>query len=141
MQNTDKGHRGQKEVNWGKDKLPKWQAILQCKCPRCTQGDMFKTGALNIKKFNELKEQCAVCGLRFQVEPGFYQLSMYFTYAVSIAIIFVFGLGAYLTFEDPPLWVIYVAIFTPLVLTTPWNVRYSKVIMLYVFGGVWEPEK
>jgi hypothetical protein len=40
-------------------------------------------------------------------------------------------------FNDPPLWVYYTAIFVPAILATPWNLRYSKVVILYVFGDVW----
>lgn len=134
---AERDRAGEKELVGPEEKLPMVQAIVLCKCPRCTRGDMFKTSALNLGQFNELREACEHCGLRYQVEPGFYQISMFFTYAVSVALIVVFGFGAYLIFNDPPLWVYYIAIFTPLILTTPWNVRYSKVMMLYFFGNVW----
>lgn len=138
MQKTDRDQADKKgALRRGEGKLPMLQAILLCKCPRCTKGDMFKTSALNLAQFNELKEQCEVCGLRYQVEPGFYQLSMYLTYAISIALIAAFSIAAYLIFDDPPLWAYYAFIFTPLILTTPWNIRYSKVLMLYFFGNVW----
>lgn len=135
MRNTEDRNKaaGRKE-----DKLPMLQAMLLCKCPRCTRGDMFKTSAFDLGRFNELKEACEACGLRYQVEPGFYQLSMYLTYAISIGLIAGFSIAAYLIFDDPPLWVFYAFIFIPLILTTPWNIRYSKVIMLYFFGNVWE---
>lgn len=117
-------------------RLPVLQAVLKCKCPVCRKGDMFKTPATNLKRFNELKPRCEVCGFNFQPEPGFYQISLYFTYMTSIAILLVFGLSVYFIMEDPPLWVLYVAVLTPVILSVPWNVRYSKVLMLYIFGGV-----
>ncbi len=117
-------------------KLPQWQAMLQCKCPICTKGNMFKTKATNLKKFNELKPQCEVCGFRFMPEPGFYQISLYFTYTVNVVFFIVFGFAAYLLFNNPPLWVYYLAVFTPAILLAPWNLRYSKVIMLYIFGDI-----
>lgn len=116
-------------------RLPTLSAIIQCKCPVCTQGDMFKTSAINLKRFNELKEKCEVCGYGFQPEPGFYQMSLYFTYAISIGILVIFGFGTYFLLDGPSLWVIYVAVLIPAILSIPWNIRYSKVMVLYIFGG------
>jgi uncharacterized protein (DUF983 family) len=128
-------------VTGRKPKLSMLNAMLQCKCPRCTEGDMFTHSAFNLSHFNEVAEQCEVCGLRFEVEPGFYQGSMFFTYAFNVAFSIVFGFGAYYVFNDPPLWVYYVAILVPVVLTVPWVIRYSKVMMLYFFGDVWKGRK
>ncbi len=124
-----------------KKKKSFWLAMAQCKCPVCTEGDMFKTKATNLKKFNELQENCEVCGFRFMPEPGFYQISLFFTYAISVAIFLVFGTATYYLLNNPPLWVYYVAVFTPSIIATPWNLRYSKVVMLYVFGGVWRSDE
>lgn len=124
-----------KKIDW-KTKKPVWQAIVQCKCPNCTEGDLFKTKATDLRRFNELNAVCKVCGFNFMPEPGFYQLSLYFTYVVSIAFFVVFGVATYYLFHNPALWVYYVAVITPTILTAPWNVRYSKVVMLYAFGNV-----
>ncbi len=121
-----------------KGKLPMLQAMAQCKCPVCTKGDMFKSKATNLQKFNELKQHCEVCGFRFMPEPGFYQISLFFTYAINVAIFVVFGFAAYLLLEDASIWTYGAIITIPSILAVPWNLRYSKVIMLYVFGGVWE---
>tara|TARA_R110002111_G_scaffold144761_2_gene211017 strand:- start:225 stop:647 length:423 start_codon:yes stop_codon:yes gene_type:complete len=121
----------------GKDNK-KLNAMLHCKCPVCKEGDMFKTSALNMSKFNELNKNCKECGFDFMPEPGFYQISMFFTYMVGVAIFVVFGFLTYLAFNDPPLWVYYVTIFIPTILSTPWNLRYSKVVMLYYFGDIEE---
>jgi uncharacterized protein (DUF983 family) len=112
------------------------KGILGCKCPVCKEGDMFKSKATNLNKFNELNQNCKTCGFSFMPEPGFYQISMFFTYMVGVAIFIVFGFLTYFIFNDPPLWVYYVTIFVPTFLTTPWNLRYSKVVMLYYFGNV-----
>jgi len=116
------------------NKKPMWKAILHCKCPVCAEGDLFKTKATDLLKFNELREKCQVCGFGFMPEPGFYQISLFFTYAVGVAIFIVFGFATYYFLNDPPLWTYYGIIVTAAVLATPWNLRYSKVIMLYAFG-------
>ena len=116
----------------------KFNAMLQCKCPICKEGDMFKSSALNISQFNELNKNCETCGFGFMPEPGFYQISMFFAYMVGVAIFVIFGFLTYVAFNDPPLWVYYVSIFIPTILSTPWNLRYSKVVMLYYFGDIGE---
>jgi uncharacterized protein (DUF983 family) len=113
-------------------------AMTLCKCPVCTAGDMFKTSATNLMHFNELKTSCEVCGFMFMPEPGFYQISLFFTYGVGVALFFVFWAATYFLFKDPELWVYYLTVSVPALLTAPWNLRYSKVIMLYIMGGVWE---
>lgn len=117
-------------------KLPKLQAMVQCKCPVCTKGDMFKTKATDLKHFNELNPKCKVCGFAFMPEPGFYQISLYMTYAINVAIFVIFGVAAVWLLEDPSIWAFAAFITIPAILAVPWNLRYSKVIMLYIFGGV-----
>jgi uncharacterized protein (DUF983 family) len=121
-----------------KGKLSMLQAMAQCKCPKCTEGDMFTHSALDLIHFNEVADQCPVCGFKFEVEPGFYQGAMFFIYAFDIAFSIIFGFSAYFVFNDPPLWVYYIAIIAPVIFSVPWIVRYSKVLMLYLFGGVWD---
>jgi uncharacterized protein (DUF983 family) len=40
-------------------------AIVQLRCPRCLQGQVFAT-------LFRMHEQCPVCGLRFEREPGYF---------------------------------------------------------------------
>jgi uncharacterized protein (DUF983 family) len=109
-----------------KARLSMMQAMAGCKCPICTEGDMFKTSALNLSRFNELRTECTVCGFKFMPEPGFYQLSLYFTYAVNVGLSIVLGFATYFLFNNPPLWVYYAVIGIPAIIIVPWNLRYSK---------------
>lgn len=112
------------------------QSMAHCKCPVCTQGDMFKSGPLNVAKFNELKESCEVCGFNFMPEPGFYQISLYFTYAVNVLIFLIAWILISLLFENPSMWTYLLAVAIPAIAIAPWNLRYSKVVMLYIFGDI-----
>ncbi|MCC5937718.1 MAG: DUF983 domain-containing protein [Lunatimonas sp.] len=123
------------KIDRTKERAALFPSLLGCKCPVCTRGQMFRSSALDMRNFNELNKQCAVCGYDFMPEPGFYQISLFITYAFGVAIFVVFGVLTYLIFESPKLWHYYLMIFIPAVLFTPWNVRYSKVLMLYAF--VW----
>ena len=113
-----------------------YQAILGSKCPKCREGQMFKHPLTRIDKFTAMNENCSQCGLRFEVEPGFFFGAMYISYAVTVGILVLTGItlniisnGVYLsTFISS-------AIAITLILL-PLTFRYSRVLFLYWFGGV-----
>jgi uncharacterized protein (DUF983 family) len=51
----------------------KLQAILQTKCPKCREGEIFLS-SLQKKpwQFMEVHKHCPNCGLRYEIEPGFF---------------------------------------------------------------------
>ena len=111
-------------------------ALLQLRCPRCHQGNMFTHSALNVTKFARMPAECPVCGQTFEPEPGFYFGSMYITFAFNVATTLVLGVLIYYLLGNPDTWV-YVAIVTvATVVFTPVILRYSRALMLYLFGGV-----
>lgn len=110
-------------------------ALLHAKCPKCRQGDMFVYSLTNIAKFNLMHKACPVCSERLEPEPGFYQGAMYVGYAFTVAVTaFVFILVFFLDIESMWLPVIIVSII--MVLLVPVNYRYSRVLYLYMFGGI-----
>jgi uncharacterized protein (DUF983 family) len=111
-------------------------ALATLRCPRCHQGKLFSYSALNITKFAQMPAQCPVCAQSFEPEPGFYFGSMYITFGFNVATTLVLGLLIYYVLGDPDTWV-YVAIVTAVtILFTPVILRYSRALMLYLFGGV-----
>ncbi|MBF9142268.1 DUF983 domain-containing protein [Hymenobacter sp. BT439] len=79
--------------------------------------------------------QCPVCGQSFEPEPGFYFGSMYITFGFNVATFLVLGVLIYYLLDNPDTWV-YVAIITGVtVVLTPLILRYSRALMLYLFGG------
>ncbi|WP_223827766.1 MULTISPECIES: DUF983 domain-containing protein [Hymenobacter] len=110
-------------------------ALLKLRCPRCHQGKLFSTSALNVTQFAQMPAQCPVCGQSFEPEPGFYFGSMYITFAFNVGTFLVLGVLIYYLLGNPDTWV-YVAIITGVtVLFTPLILRYSRALMLYLFGG------
>ncbi|MDX2301638.1 MAG: DUF983 domain-containing protein [Microscillaceae bacterium] len=107
----------------------KFQAIIQAKCPQCREGNMFSG-------FNHTNKHCPVCGLRFEREPSFFYGSMYISYAFSVAIVLTVGFTTNILGNDPPLWVYMVAITVAILLASPLSFRYSRTLMLHLFGGV-----
>ncbi|MDB5267088.1 MAG: hypothetical protein JWP58_128 [Hymenobacter sp.] len=110
-------------------------ALLALRCPRCHEGKIFTSRALSVH-FADMPEVCPVCGQPTEPEPGFYYGAMFVSYAFSVAIFAVTAAALYFLAGDPAIWV-YVAVVGLLATVfTPLSVRYSRMLMLYLFGGV-----
>ena len=113
--------------------LSKFQAFVHAKCPRCRKGDIFIGNAYAFR-LQRTNEYCPYCNLRFEREPGFFYVSMFISYAMSVAEIISIGvatdiLGLRLSYEN--LWYYLTAIFSGIILLSPFNYRYSRVLLLY----------
>ena len=111
-------------------------AALKGKCPRCRKGNMFKAGVLEVHKLNQTHEKCSHCGLLYEMEPGFWFGAMYVSYAFSVGILLANVFVLYNLFDDPETWVYITSVLVSSLLLYPFNFRYSRIIFLYVFGGV-----
>lgn len=74
-------------------------SILFQKCPRCNEAPLFtEKNPYNLPKLAEMHKHCPHCGLKYEVETGFFVGSMYVSYALTVA----FGVAifvAYLVFS------------------------------------------
>lgn len=60
--------------------------ILQCKCPNCNDGDIYKNdGNILILKFPKMNQQCPTCHYKFEREPGYFFGAMYVSYGLAVA--------------------------------------------------------
>lgn len=116
-------------------KESKSEALLKGKCPRCRKGDMFPYSALSLTKFMKMNEDCPVCGLHFEREPGFFVGAMYVNYAFSVAIFIAVGATLF-TLGDFEFYVYLLTITAIVVLLLPFLFRYSRILFLHFFGGV-----
>ena len=114
----------------------KAEAILKCRCPRCRQGQVFTHPAYNLRKFDEMYEDCPVCGLYYEVEVGLFYGAMYISYAFSVAVVFIVGVLLYNLAGDPPTWVYILSVAGVVILAAPLLFRYSRILMLYFFSGI-----
>lgn len=120
----------------------KFGAMVQLKCPRCREGEMFMYPLSNIFKFYKMYKECKKCGLQYEPEPGFYFGAMYISYGFNIALMLTIFITINILIERPEVWVYLVAIITPSLLLVPINLRISRAIMLHLFGGAsYEPER
>jgi hypothetical protein len=82
-----------------------------------------------------MNEFCPHCGLRLEPEPGFYQGAMYVSYAFTVAVLIMVGVILYFTF-NPSEWVYIGIVIGIMVLLVPLNYRYSRILYLYMIGGI-----
>lgn len=113
----------------------KFSAIINQKCPRCRKGPLFVHPALSFK-FTKMYENCPVCGLKYEVEPGFFWGAMYISYAFTVTIGIISGIVIYNLLNDPDVIVYLGIIGLILVLLSPFVFRFSRVIMLHLFSAV-----
>ena len=114
-----------------------WSAILNHKCPRCREGDIFTYPLLEKPtKFIKTNKACSRCGLRYEREPGFFFGAMYVSYALTMAIFLGFTFILYYVFGDPALEVYIIAVVGTVIILTPVVFRYSRTLYLHGFGGV-----
>jgi uncharacterized protein (DUF983 family) len=119
-----------------------FQAVVKQQCPRCRKGPMFKYPLAKVHKFIEMHETCPNCGLRFEVEPGFFFGAMYISYAVSVALFAVIGFIIFQIDSDPPFWSYTLLMPGVVILLIPVTFRYSRVLFLNLFGCVkYDPKR
>ena len=112
------------------------RALLALRCPRCHQGPLFSYPAYHLTKYAVMPERCPVCLVTYEPEPGFYWGAMFVSYAFSVACFLIGGVLSYYLLDDPAVWVYVVVVTSLVLLTAPATLRYSRAIMLYLFGGI-----
>lgn len=96
---------------------------------------MFPSDAMNLSQFSKMNEECPVCHLHFEVEPGFFIGAMYITYAFNVAIMVTVGIALYVL-NNPDIWVYLVTVSAISLLLLPFSFRYSRILFLHLFGGI-----
>lgn len=113
------------------DQVPSsFSAMIQAKCPRCREGKMFVGSTYSFKKqrFNDI---CPHCGLKFEIEPGYFYAAMYVSYGLVVAQTVIVGVLSFLLLKsESPLVYIGILLITILAFA-PFNFRYSRLILLH----------
>lgn len=117
-------------------KRSKLTAIVTAKCPKCRKGDMFKHSAFLPHKFDEMYEDCPVCDLHYEREPGFFFGAMYITYSLNVAVLVTIFIILYNFLGNPELWVYIASVLSIVILFLPFVFRLSRAMYLHFFGGV-----
>lgn len=114
-------------------KTTKVYSVINNKCPKCHEGDMFiYKNAYDIKNMDKMPDNCPVCGQKYHLEPMFYTGAMYGSYAISIAITVATFVAIY-TFYDMPLWGFVLTSTTVLLATLPLTFRWARSLWINFF--------
>jgi uncharacterized protein (DUF983 family) len=109
--------------------------LIQGKCPRCREGDIFAYPISRITKFNVMNDTCPHCGIKLEPEPGYYQGAMFVSYAYAVILIGIISAILYFFFGNPSEWTYITACSIAILAIVPLNYRYSRILFLYLFGG------
>ena len=107
-------------------------AILHERCPRCREGAVYRGGVL--RTWLAMNERCAVCGLKFEREQGYFIGAMYVSYVLAIppyiVLVTVFWLVAHFRYELALL-----AAFVAYLPFVPMAARISRVMWMFLDRG------
>ena len=111
----------------------KSKTILKAKCPRCRRGNIF-SGRMYGLRSQKTNERCPHCKMKFEVEPGYFYAAMYVSYALNVAEGVGIGILTYLVtnkLDFEYVWLYIATVIGGCVLLSPFNFRYSRVILLH----------
>lgn len=129
-------------VNEEYKKLPVWPAFAHARCPRCRRGVMFSTPMYSLHS-KEMNKTCPHCGLVFEREPGYFYVAMLVSYAMFVAEMVALGIAiGVLSNGSRNPWLYIGIILSAGLALSPFNFRYSRIILLYWLtpGLHYEPE-
>lgn len=96
---------------------------------------MFTYPVTKVTRFNVMNHECPHCGVRLEPEPGFYQGAMYVSYGFTVALLVTISIILHFIGDFSEwTWIGIVIAFA--ILLAPLNYRYSRIVYLYMFGGL-----
>lgn len=115
----------------------KMHAILHQKCPRCSEGDLWKKSYIAsipylLKGDYQMYDNCPNCDLKYDLEPGFWWGAMYVAYAFSSGVLLITGLLA-LFYFDLNMTGVVISMLVASLLGFSYNARLSRAVWLSMF--------
>ena len=112
--------------------------VVNCYCPRCREGKLFKNPlSISLKKNLQMNKDCPVCGQPTEIEVGFYYGTSYVSYvltvALSVATLIAWWVIIGLSVNDNRFfyWMGFNAVF--LIALQPWLMRLSRSLWISWF--------
>lgn len=111
----------------------KLYSILNLKCPRCHEGDLFLTkNPYSFSDLDKMHDKCPVCEQKYWLEPGFYYGAMYISYALTIALSVAVFVAMIVLWQFDVLWYLGLNATAILILFPP-IFRVSRAIWANIF--------
>src|SRR3712207_3687569 len=108
-------------------------AIINAKCPRCREGNMFPPGTLYTRRFADMYPECSCCGQTFEPEPGYYYGAMYVSFGFSTGIFLTVLFILSLFVEELTTMMVAVTVLVVVVGLLPVMFRLSRVLWINIF--------
>lgn len=114
------------------------KSLLQLKCPNCRKGNMFTNRSIfPLGKMLDMPERCGECGLKYELEVGFWFGTGYISYGISVGLIImmavVFAMTYGFDFNDNSIFIFLGLAVGVMVLMQPILMRLSRAIYLRLF--------
>ncbi|TXC76223.1 DUF983 domain-containing protein [Luteibaculum oceani] len=111
----------------------KLYSIINFKCPRCHEGNLFTSSIYNLKQVGKMESDCPNCKLKYAKEPGFFYGAAYVSYALTVGFAGAIYLFSFLLLASLG-WKVHLAlIIIGLVLLFPLAFALSRSIWLNMF--------
>jgi uncharacterized protein (DUF983 family) len=111
-------------------------AIINGKCPRCRKGYLFKRPFWDLMGYAKTHSHCTHCGIKYEVEPGFFWGAMYVSYAINSAIFIASYVALVILVGNPSMELTLIVVLSVVLGTQPLIFRYSRILMLHWFSQI-----
>ena len=111
----------------------KLYSILKMKCPQCQKGDFFVAHPYKLSTMGVVKNRCAECNQKFELETGFYQGSYYVSYGLGVALFLAVMALNYIFRETLTPSSLMVSFVLALIVLLPLMYTLSKIIWATIF--------
>jgi uncharacterized protein (DUF983 family) len=109
-------------------------SVTKNKCPRCQEGDFFKnSNSYKLGTFTEMNVNCSSCGLKYEIEPGFFYGSMYVSYALNVAWFVTLWVATSVLAPDMAKMTQFLIIAVTLLAMYPIMYRYARLLYTNIF--------
>ena len=123
-------------------KESKFYSIVNMKCPRCHEGDLFPPNTLyQPTKFSDMHSDCSNCGQPYEPELGYYYGAMFVSYGISTAIFIAVWVAMAFMFDEITIGMMVIALTIAVVILLPLNFRLSRAMWINMFVGYEGPSK
>mgnify|MGYP000153266872 CR=1 FL=1 len=108
-------------------------SIIKMKCPQCQEGHFFKGHPYKLSTMGKVKERCAKCNQKFELETGFYQGSYYVSYGLGVALFIAVVVLNYMLIETITPTSLMLSFVFALIVFFPLMYALSKIIWATLF--------
>ncbi len=125
--------------------IRKFKAMFSNKCPRCHRGKFWENGnpyTNLIFNRGRMNENCSKCGLKYEMESGFWYGGMIMSYVINVLLLIFGVLISELVFEEIGIWEEAGLISAFMVLLFPVTFHLSRITWINFFvkydPGKWQ---